>query len=125
LTTLHANSPRDALSRLETLVLMSGMELPVRAIREQIAGAVHLIVQQTRFADGSRKVTAISEVSGMEMDVITLQDIFRFQQDGFDADGRVRGQFVATGFVPRFYDEMQRRGIKVDMGIFSEAPARI
>jgi pilus assembly protein CpaF len=125
LTTLHANSPRDALSRLETLVLMSGMELPVRAIREQIASAVHLIVQQTRFADGSRKVTAISEISGMEMEVITLQDIFRFQQDGFDAEGRVTGKFVATGFVPRFYDEMQRRGIKVNMEIFREAPAPV
>ncbi|HET9751375.1 MAG TPA: CpaF family protein, partial [Myxococcales bacterium] len=123
LTTLHANSPRDALSRLETLVLMSGMELPVRAIREQIASAVHLIVQQTRFSDGSRKVTAISEISGMEMEVITLQDIFRFQQDGFDAEGRVTGKFVATGFVPRFYDEMQRRGIKVNMEIFREEPA--
>ncbi len=122
LTTLHANSPRDALSRLETLVLMSGMELPVRAIREQIASAVHVIVQQTRFADGSRKVTAISEISGMETEVITLQDIFRFQQDGFDADGRVTGKYVATGFVPRFYDEMQRRGIKVDMEIFREKP---
>jgi len=122
LTTLHANSPRDALSRLETLVLMSGMELPVRAIREQIASAVHLIVQQTRFADGSRKVTAISEISGMETDVITLQDIFRFEQDGFDAEGRVTGKFLATGFVPHFYDEMQRRGIKVNMDIFQEKP---
>lgn len=123
MTTVHANSPRDAISRIETMVLMAGMDLPVRAIREQIASAVHLIVQQTRFADGSRKVTAISEVSGMEMDVITLQDIFRFQQDGFDAEGRVRGKFVATGFVPHFYDEMQRRGIKVNMEIFNEEPA--
>jgi pilus assembly protein CpaF len=120
LTTLHANSTRDALARLETMVLMSGMELPVRAIREQIASAVHLILQQTRFADGSRKVTAISEISGMEGDVITMQDIFQFKQEGFDDEGSVVGRFVATGFVPKFYDDLQRRGIAVDMDIFQE-----
>ncbi|MCA1828119.1 MAG: Flp pilus assembly complex ATPase component TadA [Myxococcales bacterium] len=120
LTTLHANTPRDALSRLETMVLMSGMELPVRAIRDQIASAVNLIIQQTRFADGTRKVTAISEVSGMEMDVITMQDIFTFKQEGFDEDGKVVGKFVATGFVPKFYDDLQRRGIPVNMDIFRE-----
>ena len=121
LTTLHANSTRDALARMETMVLMSGMDLPVRAIREQIASAVHLVIQQTRFADGSRKVTAISEVSGMEMDVITMQDIFQFQQEGFDDQGAVVGRFVPTGFVPRFYDDLQRRGIPVDMDVFREA----
>jgi pilus assembly protein CpaF len=120
LTTLHANAPRDALARLETMVLMSGMDLPVKAIREQVASAVNIIVQQTRFADGSRKVTYISEVSGMEGDIITLQDIFQFKQDGFDDYGRVRGRFVATGFVPRFYDDLQRRGIPVNMDIFRE-----
>jgi pilus assembly protein CpaF len=120
LTTLHANTPRDALARLETMVLMAGMELPVRAIREQVASAVHLIVQQTRFADGSRRIAAISEVSGMELDVITMQDIFTFKQDGFDAEGRVVGRFVATGFVPKFYDDLQRRGIAVNMDIFRE-----
>ena len=120
LTTLHANSPRDALSRLETMVLMSGMDLPIRAIREQIANAVHLVVQQTRFADGSRRISAISEVSGMELEVIALQDIFTFKQDGFDAQGRVQGRFIATGFVPRFYEDLQSRGIPVDMGIFRE-----
>ena len=120
LTTLHANTPRDALSRLETMVLMSGMDLPIRAIREQIANAVNLIIQQTRFADGTRKVTAISEVSGMEMEVITMQDIFTFKQEGFDKDGKVLGRFIATGFVPRFYDDLQRRGIPVNMDIFRE-----
>jgi pilus assembly protein CpaF len=120
LTTLHANSPRDALSRLETMVLMSGMELPIKAIRDQVASAVNLIVQQSRFADGTRKVTAVSEVSGMEGDVITLQDIFVFRQEGFDDEGRVQGRFVATGFVPRFYDDLQRRGIPVNMDIFRE-----
>jgi len=121
LTTLHANSTRDALARMETMVLMSGMDLPVRAIREQIASAVHLVIQETRFADGSRKVTAISEVAGMEMDVITMQDIFQFQQEGFDDQGAVVGRFVPTGFVPRFYDDLQRRGIPVDMDVFREA----
>jgi pilus assembly protein CpaF len=120
LTTLHANTPRDALARLETMVLMAGMELPVKAIREQIASAVHMIVQQTRFSDGSRKITYISEVSGMEVDIVTMQDIFYFKQEGFGEDGKVRGKFVATGFVPRFYDELQRRGIPVNMGIFRE-----
>ncbi|MFL5423708.1 MAG: CpaF family protein, partial [Myxococcales bacterium] len=120
LTTLHANSPRDALARLETMVLMSGMDLPIRAIREQIASAVHLVVQQQRFGDGSRRVTAISEVSGMESEVITMQDIFLFKQQGFDKEGRVAGRFIATGFVPGFYDDLQRRGIPVDMSIFRE-----
>jgi len=120
LTTLHANTPRDALARLETMVLMSGMDLPIKAIREQVASAVNIIVQQSRFADGSRKITAISEVSGMEGDVITLQDIFLFRQEGFDDAGAVRGRFVATGFVPRFYDDLQRRGIPVNMEIFRE-----
>jgi len=120
LTTLHANAPRDALSRLETMVLMSGMELPVKAIREQIASAVHLVVQQTRFADGTRKITAISEITGMEMDVITMQDIFTFKQEGFDSEGKVLGHFAATGFVPKFYDDLQRRGIPVNMDIFRE-----
>jgi pilus assembly protein CpaF len=120
LTTLHANSPRDALARLETMVLMSGMELPIKAIREQVSSAVNIIVQQNRFADGSRKVTAITEVSGMEGDTITLQDIFMFRQEGFDDSGHVRGRYVSTGFVPRFYDDLQRRGIPVNMDIFRE-----
>ena len=120
LTTAHANSPRDALSRLETMVLMSGMELPIRAIREQIASAVDIIVQQTRFSDGSRKITHISEVAGMEVDIITLADIFVFKQEGFDEEARVQGRHVSTGFIPRFYDDMQRRGIPVNMDIFRE-----
>ena len=120
LTTLHANSPRDALARLETMVLMSGMELPIRAIREQIASAVNLVLQQARFADGSRKVIAVSEVADMEGDVITLQDIFQFKQEGFDEQGGVVGRFMATGLVPSFYDDLQRRGIPVDMEVFQE-----
>jgi len=120
LTTLHANTPRDALSRMETMVLMAGMDLPVKAIREQIASAVHLIVQQTRFSDGSRRLSYITEISGMEVDIVTLQDIFYFKQEGFTEDGKVRGRYVASGFVPKFYDELQRRGIPVNMGIFRE-----
>ena len=120
LTTLHANTPRDAISRLETMALMAGMDLPVKAIREQIASAVHIIVQQTRFADGTRKVCYITELSGMEVDIVTLQDIFYFKQEGFTEDGKVRGKFVASGFVPKFYDDLQRKGIPVNMGIFRE-----
>jgi pilus assembly protein CpaF len=120
LTTLHANTPRDALARLETMVLMAGMDLPVKAIREQIASAVHMIVQQTRFSDGTRKVSYVTEVSGMEVDIVTLQDIFYYKQEGFTEDGKIRGRFVASGFVPKFYDELQRRGIPVNMGIFRE-----
>ncbi|MBI5478236.1 MAG: CpaF family protein, partial [Deltaproteobacteria bacterium] len=120
LTTAHANSPRDTLSRLETMVLMSGMDLPVRAIREQIASAIDVIVQQSRFSDGSRKITHITEVTGMETDVITMQDIFTFKQEGFDEQGHVRGRYVASGFVPSFYEDLQRRGIGVNMNIFRE-----
>ncbi|MBL9037702.1 MAG: Flp pilus assembly complex ATPase component TadA [Archangium sp.] len=121
LTTLHANTPRDALARLETLVLMAGMDLPMKAIREQIASAVQLIVQQSRFVDGTRKVAYITEISGMEVDIITLQDIFLFKQEGFTDEGRVRGRFIASGFVPKFYEELQRRGMPVNMGIFRES----
>jgi pilus assembly protein CpaF len=120
LTTLHANTPRDALARMETMVLMAGMDLPMKAIREQIASAVHLIVQQTRYSDGTRKICYITEVSGMEVDIITLQDIFYYKQEGFSEDGKVKGRYVASGFVPKFYDELQRRGIPVNMGIFRE-----
>ena len=120
LTTLHANTPRDAIARLETMVLMAGMDLPVKAIREQVASAVQIIVQQTRFSDGTRKICYITEIAGMEVDIVTLQDIFFYKQDGFTEDGKVRGRFVASGFVPKFYDELQRRGIPVNMSIFRE-----
>ncbi len=118
LTTVHANSPRDALSRLETLVLMSGMELPVRAIRDQISSAVTLIVQQTRFSDGSRRITHVSEITGMEGDVISMHDIFVFEQTGFDKNGKVKGQFKPTGQVPRFYEELKARGVELDFSVF-------
>jgi pilus assembly protein CpaF len=120
LTTLHANSPRDALARLETMVLMSGMDLPLRAIREQIASAVNLIIQQQRYADGTRRISAISEVRGMEGDAIALEDVFRFEQEGFDPDGRVVGRFVATGIVPAFYQDLQQRGVAVNPEVFQQ-----
>ncbi len=123
MTTLHANTPRDAIARLENMVLMSGMDLPQRAIREQIASAVHMIVQQSRLRDGTRKITFITEVTGMESGIITLQDIFIFKQTGYTKEGKVVGQFVATGVVPKFYDDLRERGIKLDMKIFSEGMA--
>lgn len=118
LTTAHANSPRDMLRRLEVMVLMAGMDLPVSAIREQVASAVDIVIQQTRYGDGSRRISCISEITGIESGTIQLSDIFRFQQQGFDENGRVRGQFVATGLVPKFYEELRQRGIEVDMSIF-------
>jgi pilus assembly protein CpaF len=118
LTTAHANTPRDVISRLEVMVLMAGMDLPVRAIREQISSAVNIVVQQSRLADGSRKITHISEITGMEGDMIQLNDIFLFKQEGFDSEGRVVGHFEATGQVPTFYEGLRARGISVDMSIF-------
>jgi pilus assembly protein CpaF len=118
LTTGHANSPRDMLSRLETMVLMAGMDLPVRAIREQMASAVDLIVQANRFKDGSRKVTHVTEVQGMEGDVIVLQDLFVFKQTGVGEDGNVRGQFISTGIRPKFSDRLESSGIRLDPGLF-------
>ncbi|MCX6996537.1 MAG: ATPase, T2SS/T4P/T4SS family [Kiritimatiellaeota bacterium] len=121
LTTVHANSPRDVISRLETMVLMSGMELPVRAIREQIGSAIHLIIHTSRYTDGSRKISKITEVCGMEGDSITMQDIFIFNQSGVDVEHRVQGRFEPTGSVPTYVDEMRARGIEVNRRIFDPA----
>ena len=118
LTTLHANSPRDALARLETMVLMAGLELPTRAIREQVCSAINLVVQGARLPDGTRKITNISEITGMEGDTITMQSIFEFTQTGFDEHGRVTGSLHATGAIPKFVHELRQRGIEVNMGIF-------
>jgi len=118
LTTAHANTPRDCLSRLEVMTLMSGLDLPVRAIREQIASAVDIIIQQSRMPDGSRKVTHITEVTGMEGEVIQLQDIFLFKQEGYDEQGKVRGRFAPTGNIPELYQNLQKRGIPVDLSLF-------
>lgn len=113
LTTGHANNPRDMLARLETMVLMSGMNLPVKAIRDQVASAVDLIVQQSRLMDGSRKITHITEVQGMEGDVIILQDIYRFKQKGVDNKGKVIGEFASCGIVPKFAEKLKEKGIDI------------
>jgi pilus assembly protein CpaF len=119
LTTVHANSPRDSLSRLETMVLMAGVDLPVRAIREQVAGAVDMVIQQARLKDGSRRVTAISEVVGMESDVITMQDLFTFDYSaGRDEQGRFRGTLKSTGLRPKFAAELHDQGIELSPDIF-------
>lgn len=119
LTTIHANTPRDALSRLETLVLMAGFDLPLRAIREQIASAIAIIVQINREKDGTRKVTNISEITRMEGDIITMQDIFYYHQDGWGADGKMTGRHVPSGNLPSFMEDIKRAGLKLDTGIFS------
>ena len=118
LTTVHANSPRDVVSRLETMVLMSGMELPSRAIREQIASAVDIIIHESRLADGSRKVTAITEVTGMEGQNIVMQDLFVFRQSGIDENGKIIGEFKPTGAMPTFFDSLKSRGLNLDPRIF-------
>lgn len=118
LTTGHANSPRDMLSRLETMVLMAGMELPVRAIREQIASAIDLIVQQSRLRDGSRKITHLTEVQGMEGDMITLQDIFIFEQSGRDGEGKIIGTYKPTGIRPKFLEKLVANGINLPNEVF-------
>ena len=117
MTTLHANSPRDTLGRLETLVLMAGMDLPHRAIREQIASAVDLIVQTERLRDGSRKITAVSEIQGMEGDVITMSEVFRFEQTGME-NGKVIGRLRPTGLRPKFMPRLQEAGIMLPPSIF-------
>lgn len=118
LTTAHANSPRDALSRLETMVLMSGLELPVRAIREQISSAIDLVIQQSRMKDGSRKITHVTEVQHMEGNTITTQDIFRYEQTGFDDNGKPIGHFVPTGLQPSFMDKFELNGIELPENFF-------
>ncbi len=113
MTTVHANSPRDALARLETLVLMSGIDLPVKAIRQQVAGAINIFVQLNRLRDGSRRVTSITEVTGMEGDTITMQEIFVFESQGAGADGKIVGQFKPTGIRPQILDRMFTMGLQL------------
>ncbi|QOY96452.1 Flp pilus assembly complex ATPase component TadA [Massilia sp. UMI-21] len=122
-TTLHANTPRDGLARLETMVLMAGMDLPLTAIREQICSAVDIVVQQTRFSCGSRKVTSITEVTGIESGKIQLQEVFKFVSKGYGNPGRnvpnkVQGYFTACGLIPTFYEELRAAGTDLDMTIF-------
>jgi pilus assembly protein CpaF len=123
LTTIHANTPRDALYRLDTMVAMANLNLPERAIRQQTASAVNLLVQITRLSDGSRKVTAISEITGMEQDVITMQDIFTFVRAGVNKDGKVCGAFRATGIRPKCADRLASVGIPLSAEMFEHMQA--
>jgi pilus assembly protein CpaF len=118
LTTLHANSPRDAISRMETMVLMAGMDLPLKVVRQQISSAVDLIIQQTRLKDGSRKVTAITEVVGMEGDIVVLTDIFKFEQTGLGPNGKILGELKATGIRPIFTPRLEAAGFKLGAEIY-------
>ena len=120
LTTIHANTPRDSIARIETMVMMSGMELPLKAIRDQVASAIDLIIQQSRLRDGTRKVTSVSEVVGMEGDVVSMQEIFRFETDGHvDAQGKFIGQFRATGVRPHCVEKIRANGVTVNNEWFS------
>jgi pilus assembly protein CpaF len=123
ISTVHSNSPRDALARLETMTLMSGMELGVRAVREQVASALQLIVHQARMKDGTRRITHLTEIVGMEGDVITLQDLFLFDYAaGIDEDGKFLGNLKSTGLRPRFLDRLQERGITLPAEVFAPIP---
>ncbi len=123
LTTVHANSPRDGIIRIENMVMMAGFDLPVRAIREQIAAALHLIIQISRFSDGKRRITHITELTGREGDTITTQDLFVWRQEARLADGKIVGELAPTGIVPTFAEEFARSGVKIDMG-FAETAGR-
>jgi pilus assembly protein CpaF len=118
MTTVHANTTRDALSRIEQMIGMSGVDIPARSARGQIASAVHVVIQVARFGDGRRKLVSLAEIAGMEGDVIKMQEIFRFRQTGISADGMTKGRFEATGIRPRFLDQCESRGITVSSELF-------
>jgi len=123
MTTVHSNNPREAIGRLETLCMMAGMDLPARAIREQIANAVDLIVQISRLSDGSRKILNITEVQGMQGDTVTLQDVFEFKETGFDKNRKIVGQYLSKGLIPKFIQELKEKGVVIPKDLFSnEAP---
>jgi pilus assembly protein CpaF len=118
LTTIHANTPRDALYRLDTMVAMANLNIPDRAVRNQIASAVNLIVQVSRMSDGTRKVTSIAEITGMEQDVITMQEIFRFERTGLTREGKVTGRFRATGIRPKCAERLESMGTRLPLDMF-------
>jgi pilus assembly protein CpaF len=120
LTTVHANTPRDAVSRLEVMIALASANMQVAAIRQQIASAVHVLVQCSRLSDGSRRVTSITEVTGLEGDIVTLQDIFVFEKQGISPDGRVRGRFCASGILPHFNEKLLAAGLHLPAEIFDE-----
>ncbi|MGB2694593.1 MAG: CpaF family protein [Dehalococcoidia bacterium] len=119
LSTVHANTPRDALARIENMILMAGLDLPIKAIREQMSSAIHLVIQISRLSDGSRRCVCVSEISGMEGDVVTMQDLFRFEQRGIDSDGRVLGEFRGTGLRPTFAEKFEVAGIHLPPDLFA------
>ena len=118
LTTIHANSPRDALTRVENMVSMSGMEMPLASVRSQVASAIHVVVQLERMEDGSRKLVSLQEISGMEGSIITMSEIFKFERTGIGADGKVSGVCRPTGIIPGFYDRLRQRGVEIGRDIF-------
>jgi pilus assembly protein CpaF len=120
MTTLHANTPRDAQARLETMIMMAGLDLPVKAMRQQISSAVDILIQANRLQGGPRKVTSITEVMNMEQDVIIMQEVFRYKQLGIDQNGRCFGQFEATGVRPSFVGRLEAAGIKLPSNLFQE-----
>jgi pilus assembly protein CpaF len=120
LTTIHANTPRDGIARMETMIMMAGFELPVKAMRQQIASAVDLIIQANRLQGGSRRVTHITEVVGMEQETVVMQDIYHYVRDGLDESGRTRGRFVATGVRPNFMDRLEAAGVRLPSSAFRE-----
>jgi pilus assembly protein CpaF len=120
LTTVHANTPRDAISRLEVMVTLANSNMHLAAVRQQIASAVHILVQCSRMSDGSRRVTNVTEVTGLEGDIVTLQDIFAFEKLGLSPEGKVLGRFCATGILPKFHEKLLAAGITVPMEIFDE-----
>ena len=119
LTTLHSNSPRDALSRLETMISMANLSLPEKAMRQQIASALQLVIQIARLSDGRRRLVSISEITGMEGDVITMQEIFTFERHGMGEEGEVLGRFKATGIRPRFAERLQSYGVEMPTAMFA------
>jgi septum site-determining protein MinD len=122
MTTVHANNPKEAVGRLETLCMMAGMELPARAIREQISNAVNIIVQIQRLSDGSRKLISIAEVQGMQGEVVTQQEVFRFVEKGFDKNRKIVGEFQATGLIPKCIEKFEKRGLIIPKQLFANSP---
>ncbi|HWF67064.1 MAG TPA: ATPase, T2SS/T4P/T4SS family, partial [Acidobacteriaceae bacterium] len=121
LTTIHANNPREAIARIETMAMMGNVALPEKAIRQQIAAAVHLIVQVSRMSDGTRRITHVSELTGMTADVISMQDIFLFEKQGLAGNGKVKGKFYATGIVPKFAEKLKACGINLPLNLLDHS----